>query len=138
VNWFTLTVFVLLPALGTALGVVNWLFARRGVRVTGRIVAHEKIAQPLDAETILFPVVDFSDESGRIVRLTMSGESPHPGSAANAVGASVKLIYLRGYPKRARYDERALYWLVPALCFLPALALALVIAAMVVWYQLSG
>ena len=137
-NWFVLSVFVVLPALGTALGLRNWLLFRNGIRVIGRIVAHERLDPMSGGETIYFPVVDFPDAHGRMVRVSMSGESPHAGDEANAVGAKVRLIYPRGRPKRARYEVRMLYWLVPSLCFIPALTFALFIGLSIAWYRLFG
>jgi hypothetical protein len=136
VNWFVLIVFVLLPALGAVLAVRNWLLFRHGVRVTGHIVAHERIEPMSGSEAIHLPVVAFSDLAGRSVRVTMSGESPHRGDEANAVGARVKLVYPRDQPRRARYDERMLYWLVPCLCFIPAVTFAVFIGASLAWYAL--
>ena len=137
-NWFVLTVFVLLPVVGSALGVRNWLLFRHGVRVSGRIVGHERIEPMSGSEAIHFPVVEFRDTSGRMLRKTMSAESPHRGDDANALGATVKLVYPRGHPTRARYHERMLYLVAPALCFAPALAIALFIAVSVAWYRLFG
>jgi hypothetical protein len=138
VNWFVLILFVVLPALGTVLGIRNWLLFRQGVRVTGRIVAHERLDAMSDGETVYLPVVDFPDVHGRAVRVTMPGESPHAGDEANAVGAKVRLVYPCGRPKRARYDVRMLYWLVPSLCFVPALTIALFIGLSIAWYRLFG
>lgn len=133
-NWYVLILFVLLPALGTVLGIRNWLLFRYGIRVTGRIVGHERLEPMSGSETVHLPIVDFS-ANGRIMRVTMSGESPHAGSGANDLGATVKLIHPHGRPKRVRYDERMLYWLVPAMCFAPALTLALGIGCALAWHR---
>ncbi len=137
-NGFALVIFVALPLLGLALGASKLPLVLAGRRVTGRIVAHEALERGPSAEderTIRFPVVEFADESGRKVRKTMSGEAPQ---GDNAVGERVKLVHPRGRPAAAVYDDKVTLWLVPALCFGPAVVFGLFGAAALAWARFAG
>ena len=137
-NGFALVIFVALPLLGLALGARKLPLVFAGRRVTGRIVAFEALERgpsPEDERTIRYPVVEFADEAGRRVRRTMSGENPH---GENAVGEPVKLVHPRGRPAAAVYDDKVTLWLVPALCFGPAVVFGLFSVAVLAWARLAG
>jgi uncharacterized protein DUF3592 len=135
-NYFVLTIFVLLPLLGIVLAIRRWRFLRRGVRVSARIVGFETLHADASADrsTINLPIVEF-DSNGRRVRITLSGEPPEGDDYASQ-GDTVRLIYPRGKPRRATYDNRIVLWLVPVLCFIPAAVFIVFIALSIGWYRL--
>lgn len=132
-NLFVLILFVLLPLVGAILAVRTWLLLRHGVRVTANVVGREWLKPESDGETIELPIVVFRDERGRDVRITMTGEPPD-----STAGGTVRLIYPRGRPKRARYANRTYLWLVPGLFFAPALAIIVLVGISVLYSRLFG
>jgi hypothetical protein len=133
VNRFVLVVFVLLPLAGLVLGLRKWLLFWRGVRVEATILGFEKSYSEAssDSSTLQLPIVELDD---RRVRVTLSSELPARHSAG--VGDTVRLIHPRGNLKQATYDHPVTLWLVPAMCFGPALVFIVYIAAAVAWHRL--
>jgi hypothetical protein len=127
---------VLLPLLGALLSIRRWMLLRCGCRVFAKIVGFEKFVPSSDAETIHLPIVEFNDDHGRKVRMTLSGEPPEEGTFIK--GSRLRLVYPRGNPKGAKYDNTLVLLLVPAMCFAPALIFIVFIAGSIVWQKLFG
>ncbi len=136
VNVPILVIFVLLPALGLALGWRKLVLITQGVRVTAKVVGHEdrKADAGPEAKTLRLPVVELRDESGSNVRVTLAQEAA-PGTAE--MGHPVRVVYPRGRPVAAAFDNPVSLWLIPALCFGPAILLLGWIVGAFIWARLA-
>lgn len=131
-----LVIFVLLPALGLALGWRKLVLIASGVRVTAKVVGHEdrQVDASPEAKTLRLPVVELRDESGGAVRVTLAEEAA-PGKAE--MGHDVRLVYPRGRPVAAAFDNPVSLWLIPALCFGPAILLLGWIVGAFIWARVA-
>jgi len=128
VNPFLIGLLVVLPACGALVLLRRWLLLRFGVRVQAEIIGFATLDRGASSEpeAIQLPKVRFRADTRQTVTLTLRSSSPFPGTPA--VGDRLALVYPRGAPGRATYAHPFSLFLVPALCFVPALGIGLFIA----------
>jgi hypothetical protein len=118
--------FFLLPAAGLIVSLRTWLFLRRGIRVTARIVGYkeERWEGGIDTDNSRsLPIVSFADERGRQVRVTLSRERPLKWRGLGE--DEIKLVYRRGDSQHPRIAYWGYLWMAPAFLFGPAAVLLL-------------
>lgn len=135
-NTFALVIFVLMPLAGAALALRQWLLLRSGMRVSARIVGFEKFeTDPMSESskpTLQLPIVEFPDENGRTVRITLIAEAGTMEREA-AIGDRVALLYPKGQPRRAKYEDLRAMFLVPGILVAPAVVFVVYIVGALAW-----
>src|SRR4051794_38604250 len=107
-------VFALMPAVGLIVSLKVWLFLRKGVRVTARIVGHkeERLMGGLDTDNSrTLPIVSFKDEKGLHHRITLSQERPMKWKGLQE--DEIKLIYRPGDPQHPKIAHWGYLWMAP-------------------------
>lgn len=136
---FAVAVFLIMPAIGLVVSFRTWLFFRRGLRVTARIVGYkeERWSGGIDTDNSSFlPIVSFRDEYGRVHRLTLPHERPMKWKGVRE--DEIKLIYRRGDPQHPKIAHWSLLWVVPAFLFGPAIVLLIALGWLVLVAKLHG
>jgi hypothetical protein len=133
-------VFVLMPAVGLIVSMRIWLFLRRGVRVTARIVGHKEersSTSNIDMDNSKFlPIVTFRDEQGLHHRITLSQERPMKWRGLQ--DDEIKLMYRPGDPQHPKIAHWSYVWMAPMLLLGPAAVLLIALGWMIVSSKLHG
>lgn len=128
-----------MPAIGLLFSLRIWLFLRKGLRVTARIVGYkeERLSGGIDTDNSRsLPIVSFRDERGREYRVTLSHERPIKWKGIR--DDEIKLIYRRGDPQHPKIAHWSLLWLVPIFLFVPAIILLIALGWLSLVSKLPG
>ncbi len=134
-----LVVFLVMPAIGLVFSLRIWLFLRKGVRVTARIVGYkeERWNGGIDTDNSRsLPIVTFRDEAGKAHRVTLPHERPMKLKGVR--DDEIKLIYRPGAPQHPKIAHWGLLWMVPAFLFGPAIILLVALGWLLLVAKLSG